>query len=68
MELVICNNGKATTTSIKVAEYFGKQHKVVLRSIENLLEDKDILGRHNFQPSRALTTIVKLNMSGLVGL
>ena len=50
MELVICNNGKATTTSIKVAEYFGKQHKNVMQSIETLLKDQDVADRLNFQP------------------
>lgn len=29
-------HGKATTTSLKIAEYFGKEHYRVIRSIENL--------------------------------
>lgn len=37
-ELVIMNNQQAVTTSLKVAESFGKEHKVVTRSIKNLVE------------------------------
>lgn len=48
MELVIVNDGKATTTSLKVAEYFGKQHKDVIRSVDNLLKDQDVFARRNF--------------------
>lgn len=48
MDLVICNNGKATTTSLKVAEYFGKQHSHVIRAIETLLQDPAVAGRSNF--------------------
>jgi Rha family phage regulatory protein len=51
MELVIVNHGKATTTSLKVAEYFSKQHKNVIQTIENLLQDQDVSSRLNFQPS-----------------
>ncbi len=51
MELVIVNNGTAKTTSLKVAEYFGKQHKNVIQSIETLLKDQDVAARLNFQPS-----------------
>lgn len=36
-ELVIMNNQQAVTTSLKVAEIFGKQHKDVLKSIKNLV-------------------------------
>jgi Rha family phage regulatory protein len=35
-DLVTVENGKATTTSLKVAEVFGKKHFHVLRDIENL--------------------------------
>lgn len=51
MELVICNNGKATTTSMKVAEYFGKRHDDVLKAIRKLLEDQDVSTRRNFAVS-----------------
>lgn len=51
MELVICNNGKATTTSMKVAEYFEKRHDNVMAAIGKLLEDKEIKGRLNFKES-----------------
>lgn len=36
MELVNNNNGKPTTTSLIVADIFGKEHKNVIRDIENL--------------------------------
>jgi Rha family phage regulatory protein len=48
MELVICNNGKATTTSMKVAEYFGKRHDDVLKAIRNLLKNETVNARRNF--------------------
>lgn len=48
MELVIVNNGKATTTSMVVAEYFGKRHADVIRTIESMLQDADIFSRRNF--------------------
>jgi phage regulator Rha-like protein len=34
-------SGEATTTSRQVAMVFGKQHKVVLRAIDNIAEDID---------------------------
>lgn len=37
-ELVIMNNQQAVTTSLKVAESFGKQHKHVLESINTIIE------------------------------
>ncbi|MDX2306299.1 MAG: Rha family transcriptional regulator [Microscillaceae bacterium] len=51
--LVIIQNEKAITTSLKVAEVFSKEHKNVVRDIENLMNDlqqisiKDAL---NFEP------------------
>ena len=36
--LVIMHDKQAVTTSLKVAEIFGKEHKNVIRDIENLLE------------------------------
>lgn len=48
MELVIVNNGKATTTSLVVAGYFGKRHADVIRTIETMLQDADIFSRRNF--------------------
>lgn len=39
------------TTSLKIAEHFGKQHKDVLRAIKNLLGNiKGEFGRLNFEP------------------
>lgn len=49
MELVIVNGGKATTTSMKVAEYFNKQHKHVLDAIRRLMEDQDVAARPIFR-------------------
>ncbi len=41
--LVIIQEEKALTTSLKVAEAFGKQHKHVVRDIWNLIEQiKDL--------------------------
>ena len=36
--LVILADGEATTTSLAVAEFFGKQHRHVLRDIRNLID------------------------------
>ena len=33
-ELIFLKNDEAVTTSLQVAEVFGKQHKTVLRKIE----------------------------------
>ncbi|WP_018123391.1 Rha family transcriptional regulator [Desulfovibrio oxyclinae] len=43
-DLVTVENGKAMTTSLKVAEVFGKRHDAVLRDIRNLVGK----GVHNF--------------------
>ena len=43
-------NGQPTTTSLKVAEVFGKKHKTVLRSINQLIE-LDSRCAHNFVPT-----------------
>ena len=43
-------NGRPATTSRKIAKYFNKQHKVVLRKIENLDCSPQFTG-HNFVPS-----------------
>jgi len=42
-------HGRATTTSVKIAESFGKLHKNVLRAIENL-ECSPEFNRLNFEP------------------
>ena len=49
-QLVEQHEGKAVTSSMKVAEVFGKQHKNVIQAIEKLLEDQDVFNRLNFQP------------------
>lgn len=43
-------NGQATTTSLKIAEAFGKLHKTVLRAIQNLECSPEFTER-NFVPS-----------------
>lgn len=48
IELTV-TNGKPTTTSLAIAERFGKQHKNVLQSIERL-ECPEEFNRLNFQP------------------
>jgi len=53
-------NGKPTTTSLEVARVFGKEHKHVLRAIENLLKDLPADRRPNFAP----TVITRENPSG----
>lgn len=40
--------GRPVTSSLKVAEYFGKQHFHVLRDIENLIEKRPDLRKSNF--------------------
>ena len=39
VQLVQVNNGKAVTTSMQVAEYFGKRHTHVLDKIKQLIDD-----------------------------
>ncbi|MEK0397404.1 Rha family transcriptional regulator, partial [Lactobacillus delbrueckii] len=39
-ELVIMHNKQAVTTSLRVAEVFGKDHKHVLETISNLAAEK----------------------------
>ena len=43
-------NGQITTTSLQVAEHFGRQHKAVLRAIANL-ECSPEFAKRNFAPS-----------------
>lgn len=47
--LVEVRNGKVVTTSLEVAKYFGKEHKVVLKSIRELDCSLEFQ-RHNFMP------------------
>jgi Rha family phage regulatory protein len=47
---VMANHGQPVTTSLKVAEAFGKQHKDVLRAIQRIECSKDFTER-NFAPS-----------------
>lgn len=43
-------DGKVTTTSQQVAEHFGKEHKLVLRAIRNLLKELPKRYECNFAP------------------
>ena len=52
-------HGEIRATSLKVAEHFGKNHKEVLRAIENL-ECSAEFGRRNFAPSSYKNTQNKL--------
>jgi Rha family phage regulatory protein len=49
-ELVFAQGGKTLTSSRLIAEYFGKEHKNVLRDIENLGCSEEF-GRLNFEPT-----------------
>lgn len=40
--LVVISNDQPTTTSLKIAEYFGKDHSKILRDIKKLLESGEI--------------------------
>ncbi len=48
-EMVAMSDNKVITTSLKVAQYFGKRHKDVLRAIRNL-KCSDDFTRRNFAP------------------
>lgn len=48
--LILVKNGSPLTTSLLVAERFGKQHKNVLRNIEALIKDEPEFSRLNFEP------------------
>ncbi len=52
--VTINSDGKAVTTSLKVAEHYEKQHKNILRDIEGMLEKDAMKGRLNFEPSNYL--------------
>lgn len=49
LTIVFENNNEAVTSSKLVAEYFGKQHKSILRAIKNLNCSKEF-NEHNFAP------------------
>ena len=48
-DIISLNHGQPMTTSLKVAEVFGKQHKNVLRKLETL-ECSQEFNRLNFEP------------------
>ena len=43
-------DGTVYCSSLQIAEYFEKEHKIVLRSIDNLIEMDGELDRHDFVP------------------
>lgn len=45
---MLIENNQVLTTSLKVAENFGKKHKNVIRSIKKLIAE---IGELNFEPS-----------------
>ncbi|HED5889062.1 TPA: Rha family transcriptional regulator [Salmonella enterica] len=50
-EMVISSNGRVVTTSIKIASYFCKAHKNILRTIKRLeLDCSPEFNRLNFEP------------------
>jgi len=53
--LVTIRDRKATTTSLVVAEYFGKRHTHVIDSISNLVADLGSEGQPNFRLSSYVT-------------
>lgn len=53
LSLVAVENEHAVTTSLRVAEVFGKQHKNVLRDIQNL-DCSDDFRKLNFEPSHII--------------
>lgn len=50
-ELVFEHRGHAVTDSLKVSESFGKDHKNVLRDIDDLMKRLPEFGRLNFEPT-----------------
>lgn len=50
-------NGKPTTTSLQVAEYFGKRHDNVIRDIKNILEKRPDLRLLNFEETQQIVKI-----------
>lgn len=49
-EIVNIQHRQAVTTSLKIAEVFGKKHKDVLRAIERISADLPEVSRRNFAP------------------
>lgn len=47
-EMVTLNGNQVMTTSLKVAEYFGKRHGDILRAIKNL-KCSENFKKHNFE-------------------
>lgn len=50
-DLVVLTNDQVLTTSLKVAEYFGKQHSHVIRAIEKATENLAAIGLSKNGPS-----------------
>ena len=50
-ELLTISNGQPTASSRDIAEHFGKEHKNVLQSIENLTAENSALTQMSFKTS-----------------
>ena len=48
-DLVVSQNNQALITSLKVSEYFGKQHKHVLDSVEKAVDNLSKVNGPNFR-------------------
>lgn len=49
--VIEAQNGQAVTTTLEIARYFRKRHKIVLRAVEKLCEESGAdRTRHNFVP------------------
>lgn len=55
-DAVLTKNGRPVTTSLKVAEFFGKNHKHVLRDISGFAESKSGLSKSFFDRNFVLCT------------
>ena len=50
-DLIMISDNQALTTSLKVAEYFGKQHSHVIRAVENAINNLAAVGLSKNGPS-----------------
>ena len=50
-DLIVISNDQVLTTSLAVAEYFGKQHKNVMQTIEKSIANLTAAGQLKNQPS-----------------
>ena len=50
-DLIVLENNQALTTSLKVAECFGKQHSHVMRAVEKAIENVVVIGQSKNGPA-----------------